>query len=140
MARWCEHRGEAHFRLGNLSQSLHMGGRALADLGFGVPGSTIGWVGALFAQLGLRIIQRLMPGRFRVEKEADKQRRLHATRIQNRLTEIFIYREDAAGCLASGLRELNLAEPVGPTGDLGRAYAVLSVVLGAVPLHGLGRA
>ena len=68
-----------------------------------------------------------------------KERALLSHRVQNRLTEVFIYEEDALRCLDSGLRELNTAEPAGQSPEVGRAYAVLSVVLGTVPMHRISR-
>ncbi len=86
----------------------------------------------------MRVAQRWFPQPFALVDDGDKQRRIWATRVLNRLTEIHIYAEDAAGCLDSGLRELNVSEPAGPSPELGKAYAVMAVVLGAVPqLRGL---
>ncbi len=130
---WSRHLAEAWFRLGDLAQAKRYGQDALKLLGMSVPTTLLGTIPSLLGQVGLRILQRWFPQRFAVTNPAEKERRLWATRVLNRLTEIHIYAENAVGCLDSGIRELNAAEPVGPTAELGKAYAVMAVVVGTVP-------
>ncbi len=138
-ASWERHLAEAWFRLGNLAECQHHGRRAMRLLGFPVPSTVIGTLAGLLGQIGRRVLQRILPRWSGSKEDAQRERRLQATRVLNRLTEIHIYAEDALGCLDSGLRELNIAEPVGPSAELGRAYAILAVVLGTVPLHRICR-
>ncbi len=138
---WFRHLAEAWFRLGDLANAKRFGQDALKVLGRSVPNSLLATVPSLLGQVGLRILQRWFPHRFAVTDAEAKDQRLWATRVLNRLTEIHIYGENAVGCLDSGLRELNTVEPVGPTAELGKAYAVMAVVLGTVPpLKGLAHA
>lgn len=136
---WEQGVAEAEFCLGNLQGASTHGARALAHMGRSMPSSTLGRVGALLGQVVIRVFQRWFPGLFRVTEEEERLTRMKATRAQNRLTEVYVYQEDALGCLHSGLREINMAEPVGASADLGRAYAVMSVVLGIVPMHSICR-
>ncbi len=112
--------------------TLH-GREALKLLGFPVPATALGLIPSLLGQIGLRMLQRWLPHRFAVTDAAERDRRVWATQVLNRLTEIHIYSANALGCLDSGFRELNTVEPVGPTAELGKAYAVMAVVLGTVP-------
>jgi class 3 adenylate cyclase/tetratricopeptide (TPR) repeat protein len=137
---WERDLAEAHFRLGNLTGCRQHGRRALSALGRRPPRHAAATAVSLLKQVALRALQRWFPRLFAVKDPDERERRVAATRVQNRITEVAIYQEDALGCLDSGLRELNTAEPLGPTAELGRAYAVLAVVLGSVPLHRVARA
>ena len=139
LGKWEMDLAEAQFRMGNLEACHHHGRSALKSLGRPNPSSALGTALSLLKQVLLRILQRLFPARFRVTDEAECKRRIAATRIQNRLTEVAVYREDALGCLDSGFRELNTAEPAGESPELGRAYAILGAVLSTIPLHGISR-
>ena len=139
-AHWHRHMAEAWFRLGHLELAREHGQIALRFLGRSVPTLLGGTVVGLLKQVGLRALQRWFPSRFEAKTTLQKHNRIWSTRVLNRLTEIFIYAEDAAGCLYSGLRELNDSEPAGNSPELGKAYAVMAVVLGSVPqLRGLAK-
>ncbi len=130
---WFRHLAEAWFRLGDLANAARYGRDALKLLGMAVPTTLLGTLPSLLGQVGLRTLQRWLPSRFAVTDAEESNQRLWATRVLNRMTEIHIYGENAVGCLDSGLRELNTVEPLGPTAELGKAYAVMAVVLGTVP-------
>ncbi len=134
---WRRQLAEGQFRQGNLAACRVHGREALALLGRPLPGGILGQVGSLLRQVFVRMGQRWWP---RPAPAAERESRLQATRVLNRITEVCIYGEDALGCLDSGLRELNTAEPAGPSAELGRAYAAMSIVLGTVPLHGICQA
>ncbi len=137
-AHWHRHLAEAWFRLGRLDLAKEHGRQALSYLQAPVPTSLLATAVGLLRQVVRRVAQRYFPQRFALTDESAMKRHIWATRVLNRLTEIHIYAEDAAGCLDSGLRELNVAEPAGNSPELGKAYAVMAVVLGSVPqLRGL---
>lgn len=139
-AHWHRHLAEAWFRLGRLDLSKDHGRLALGMLNVPVPVTLLSTIGGMLKQVFRRIAQSYFPDRFKLQDELEKRKRIWATRVLNRLTEIHIYAEDAAGCLDSGLRELNTSEPAGFSPELGKAYAVMAVVLGAVPqLRGLAK-
>lgn len=133
IARWHRQLSEALFRIGELGRARTHGELGLRGVGVRVPGNLPMAIASLCGQLATRALQHWWPQRFRCTSPEDRQRRMEAIAVLNRLTETHIYAENAVGCLDSGLRELNLAEPMGPTAELGRAYAVMAVVLGAVP-------
>jgi len=118
---------------------------ALRLLGWGVPGNPVTLVLGLWWQIGVRVLQAKLPGRF-VERSLERRsRRLQAVKLHNHLTEIHGFRAENVAFLYSSLREVNLGHPAGPSLELGRALAMMSVVLGTIPLHGacaglLGRA
>ncbi len=132
-AHWHRHIAEAWFRLGRLDLTKTHGRLALKYLKTPVPTTLLATVGGMLGQVFVRMAQRWFPQWFALADELAKKRRIWATRVLNRLTEIHIYAEDAAGCLDSGLRELNVSEPAGHSPELGKAYAVMAVVLGSVP-------
>ncbi|MSQ81865.1 MAG: adenylate/guanylate cyclase domain-containing protein [Myxococcales bacterium] len=139
-AHWHRHLAEAWFRLGRLDLTKVHGRMALQYLKLPVPTTLLGSIGGLLRQVFARVAQAYFPHRFALVEDALKQRRIWATRVLNRLTEIHIYAEDAVGCLDSGLRELNVSEPAGLSAELGKAYAVMAVVLGSVPqLRGIAK-
>lgn len=140
IARWHRQLSEALFRIGELGRARTHGELGLRGVGVRVPRALPLAVLSLFGQLAKRALQHWWPEHFRSKSPQDRQRRMEAIAVLNRLTETHIYAENAVGCLDSGMRELNLAEPMGPTAELGRAYAVMAVVLGAVPqLRGVAR-
>lgn len=131
VAVWHRNLAEALFRLGNLEGCRHHGKTALALMGWRVPNRTT----ATLLDLGRQVLVRLSSAVLTPKQAAapDQQRRLTAARVLNRLTEINIYEENAMGAVAAGLRELNTVEPAGPSPELGKAFAVMAVLLGAAP-------
>lgn len=138
-SKWQRDLAEAHFRLGNMTGCSQHGRLALKAMGRPNPRTTMGNVASLFKQMFVRLFQRWFPGLYRVKDEQEQRNRIEAVRVQNRLTEVHIYNEDAVRCLDSGLRELNTAEPAGQSPELGRAYAILACILGTIPLNGVAR-
>ncbi|MFP2934415.1 hypothetical protein ACLESO_56735 [Pyxidicoccus sp. 3LG] len=57
-----------------------------------------------------------------------------------RLTDAFIYSQEALPVLWSGLRTLNLCEPAGASPELARGYTNMAVVAGTVPVHPVAKA
>ena len=105
-----------------------------------VPTTLVGQLLGILRGVAGRVAVRWLPRRLRTASGEERPRRLALTRVLNRLTEVAIYGEDALSCLDVGLRELNMAEPSGPSPELGRAYAVMAVVIGTIPLHRVARA
>lgn len=130
-ANWHRHLAEALFRLGKLDGCKEHGSRALALLGWKVPRKATATLLDLIRQAVVRIRLSLRPPASCAPD--DRERRLAAARVLNRLTEIEIYAENALGAVAGGLRELNAVEPAGPSPELGKALAVMAVLLGAAP-------
>jgi tetratricopeptide (TPR) repeat protein len=65
---------------------------------------------------------------------------LEASRAYIRLTEVFWFANDVPALVHAGIRALNLAERAGPSPELARAYAIMCLAAGGIPLHPLARA
>jgi eukaryotic-like serine/threonine-protein kinase len=130
---------EAHFQLGKHDGVREHGGAALQHYGVGMPGSTVGWLMGLWWQVGMRFAQAALPGLFRIKDEESRRIRYAAMQVQERMTELFIYGEQPLQIFWSGLRVLNLGNPIGETRELARGYGLMGVLIGSVPIHGLAR-
>lgn len=133
--RWYLGLAEAHHRLGNIPACLSHGHTALRLAGLPVAQNIFGQIFSVLRGVLIRVLQRWMPTPFAVRDPEVRVQRIELTDLLNRLTEVHIYREDALSCLDSGLREINTAEPCGASAELGRAYAMMAVVVGTVPLR-----
>ena len=132
---WWADIAEAHFRLGNQDDSRTAAWRALSDLGYPLATTLPGQLLGLLKQVALRFVPWDRSRQAHGLAEDERLRRRRAMELRNRLTEIAGYKNDAMGFLYCGLAELNLAETLGPSVELGRAYAMMSIVLGALPMH-----
>lgn len=135
--QWWADTAEAHFRLGNQDESRAAAYLALRDLGYPMATSLSGQFLGLLKQVALRLAPWDRSGVALALPEDERGRRRRAMELRNRLTEIAGYKNDGLGFLYCGLAEVNLAETLGPSVELGRAYAMMSIVLGALPLHRL---
>lgn len=140
LAYWQRALSQAHYGASQLVVCADHTQQALALLGWPAPASTLGTFRGLLGQLALRIWQRYAP-RFVPRLGAEqRQRHLWGVHLHTRLSEFYLYSQNVLGMLYSGLREINLAEPAGPCAELGRAYATMSAILGAVPLRAIAEA
>ena len=57
-----------------------------------------------------------------------------------RLTEVFWFANDVPALVHASVQALNLAERAGPSPELARAYSIMCLAAGSVPLHPLARA
>lgn len=137
LARWERQLSEAHLGLGQLTESRAHMEKALALLGWPLPGSQ----GARLAQVALQtlrqVLHRLRPDMFIAKEEHAREMLAEASRTHIRLAEIHFYAHDKVGVLHSVLHALNLAEAVGSSPELARAYGGACYAAGSVPLHGL---
>ncbi|MSP62261.1 MAG: hypothetical protein EXR72_18410 [Myxococcales bacterium] len=135
---WQRCLAHAHYGTGQFDECKIHSERALAALGWPVPTSTPGLVLSLVGQILLRVAQSLLPRWFRARDEKERERRLWGVRLQNRLSELFLFAQNVLGLVYSGLRELNLAEPAGPSAELGRAYSAMAAIVGTIPMPRVG--
>ena len=140
LARWEWSIHEASFRLGRIDDAQQSGRNALRLAGRPVPTTPLGATVGFLGQVAIRLWRKWLPKLAGTAPIHQRPDRLWATNILNRLTEIHIYRENPPGLLDSAMRELNTAEPVGPSAELARAYAILTVVFATIPLAGLCKA
>ncbi len=124
---------EAHFSFGDMNNATAHACNTLAMLGTPVAGSLAGRVLGLFGALARRVWQARF-GRPGLPGTPAAKRWRAASRLGNRLAELAVYAEDNVGALYHALRQLNAAHAAGPSPELGRAYSVVSTMLGTVPL------
>ncbi|HHH30947.1 MAG TPA: serine/threonine-protein kinase PknK, partial [Polyangiaceae bacterium] len=139
-ARWERRLGEASYNLGDLPSARRHLETALE--GFGVRRRVPVLRGALADAASMvvvvsRQLARIAGGRRPSMDIEDGERVREATRAMERLSQVdyFLNRQTAA--FLDGLECLRLAERLGPTPELARAYATLEVALGFVPARGL---
>jgi tetratricopeptide (TPR) repeat protein len=126
---------EAHFQLGELQTFRTHAERALRHFGWPVPSSRMGWALGTLGQMVLRLAQSARPDAYDEETEERRRVRRVAGRLLMRLTDAFIYSQEALPLLWSGLRTLNLCEPGGASSELARGYTNMAVVVGTVPVR-----
>src|SRR5512132_595931 len=65
---------------------------------------------------------------------------MEASRTYMRLTEVFWCANDVPALVHASLQALNRAEQAGPSPELARAYSIMCLAAGSVPIHPLARA
>ena len=125
---------EASFRNGRFDACLAHGQRALAILGATPARSTLTTIFGLLRAVSRQLLRAALPRLFGGQLQDGREDRLAATRLFAQRAEIAIYTEDALKCVYSALRALNLSEPAGPSAELARAYAVMTIIIGAAPM------
>ena len=65
---------------------------------------------------------------------------LEASRAYMRLTEVFWFANNVPSLVHAGIQALNLAERAGPSPELARAYSIMCLAAGSIPIHPLARA
>ncbi|MCB9548272.1 MAG: AAA family ATPase [Myxococcales bacterium] len=128
----------AYHGAGDMDACRRHGVTALELLGLPTARGRLRLVFGLLAQVGRRVWQARRPPT--VPGTERRERLLAAARLENKFSEIAVFREENLRCLYAALRQLNLAYPTGPSPELGRAYAVMSTMLGTVPLPGIADA
>ena len=138
-ARWERQLGEAYLGLGRTSDGRTHLSRALALLGAPLPTTKRQLPGRLLQQLAVQIAHRILPAKTVRRQGQLREESLEASRIYLRLTEVFWFANDTPALGHAGLRALNSAERAGPSPELARAYAMLCLAAGSIPIHPLAR-
>ena len=128
---------EASFQLGKMDDLREHGTRALQLYGQPMPGGMLFWILGLWWQIGVKIMQGVMPGPFRVTDPQKRRLRYEAMKVQQRMSELFIYGEQPINLMWSGFKVVNLGNPLGDSPELARGYSLMTILVGSVPLHGL---
>jgi class 3 adenylate cyclase/tetratricopeptide (TPR) repeat protein len=136
LASWHGYVTDALFRLGDRDGCADHAYQAMRLAGHPMP---VGTVGTVLAALRLAI-GRLMPAwnPSPLLQGVARERRRELLRVQNRLTEVAVYRQDALIVVVSALRELSLGQAVGPGADLARASMTMGLMLSLSGLHKAG--
>jgi class 3 adenylate cyclase/tetratricopeptide (TPR) repeat protein len=137
----CERQlGEAHLGLGNTAEGrIHLMA-ALEVLGAPAPASRPRIAAGMAHQVPVQVLSRLLPRRFVGKGKERAEELLEAARAYIRLVEVYWFANDTPSLVHAGLRALNLAERAGPSAELARAYAIMCLSAGSIPIHGLARA
>jgi serine/threonine protein kinase/tetratricopeptide (TPR) repeat protein len=139
-ARWYRLMGEAHAGEGHHAEGIADLHRAVELLGVPVPTSTAGVTGALLAEVVRQAVHRAGPLRLGYWRLRSSEPRLEAARAYDLLMPVTYYTTGSLPrILLASLRNLNLAERVGPSPELGLAYGNAQATAGLIPWHGLAR-
>jgi class 3 adenylate cyclase/tetratricopeptide (TPR) repeat protein len=134
-ARWHRQLGDAYMGLGRLRESRQHADQAVALLGAPVPATALRLLGDLSRQVLRQSLHRMWPAR--LVRGAPSA--LEAARAFERLAFLNYYANARGPGISAVLHAVNLAERAGPSPELARAYASMSVAAGVVQLHALAR-
>jgi class 3 adenylate cyclase/tetratricopeptide (TPR) repeat protein len=138
-ARWQRQLGDGYMGLGRLQESRRHADQAVALLGAPVPATRLWLLGDLGRQALRQSLHRLWPARPVRRAPAARTAALEAARAFERLAFLNYYANAKGRGISAVLHAVNLAERAGPSPELARAYASMSVAAGVVQLHPLAR-
>ena len=124
---------ETFYIIGDMASCVTHAGRALAHLGWPLPGSPMAWRLGLARELLVRLTQAALPALFEEPSAERREARIVAGHLTTRLNEIYFFQQNAPRALWSTLRLVNLLEPAGPSPDLARASIIMATILNALP-------
>jgi class 3 adenylate cyclase/tetratricopeptide (TPR) repeat protein len=129
-AHWHRQLGDAYMGLGRLRESRQHVERTITLLGWPVPATPLRLLGDLVVQ-GLRQgFHRVWPPRTVSGAGTDRGALLEASAAYERLTLHNYFANARVPGLSTVLHSVNLAERAGPSPELARAFALMSVVTG----------
>lgn len=135
-ARWERQLGQAYKGLSDMETSRAHLQHALRLMGYPMPRNQAVWVMDLIVQLLRRI---LFPPR-EMHKDSMKVEKVKEGLLAyETLSEIYYYAIDLPPFLACLVHMLNLADQLGVSAEMARAYSVTSLVAGLIPLHGIAK-
>jgi tetratricopeptide (TPR) repeat protein len=111
----------------------------VALLGAPVPPTTLRLLADLSQQALQQSLHRMGPARLARGTPVARSAALEATRAFERLAFLNYYANAKGAGISAVLHAVNLAERAGPSPELARAYATMSVAAGVVQLHALAR-
>lgn len=137
VATWERQLGEAKFCLGEMEECRQHLERALVLLGHGLPTSPLGQALGLVRQLFWQVLHRWLPDSFLGRGADRREALLEAARASERLTEVHYFANQKLPSFYAVMQALNLAEAVGPSPELVRAYSSMCLGMGVVKQHGM---
>jgi class 3 adenylate cyclase/tetratricopeptide (TPR) repeat protein len=139
IARWHRQLGDALMGLGRLPESRRHADRAVALLGWPVPGTPLRLLGDLTRQTLQQTFHRIWSTRFLGSAPTARSGILEAARAYERLGFLNYYANARGLGIGAVLHSVNLAERAGPSPELARAYGMMSATAGIVQLRSLAR-
>jgi tetratricopeptide (TPR) repeat protein len=136
-ARWELKLGEAYVNWVKFSEGRAHLEQGLALLGKPMPSGKINLIIGLVGEVLQQALYRLWPARYLGRQASESDILLEAARAYEGLTAVYYFANETVPSLYAAFRSLTLAEAAGPSPELARGYASVSVIIGFVPLHGL---
>ncbi len=139
-AQWQWYAAQACYRLGEIDRSIEFGADAIAGLDRPVPTGGSAAVGlAATAEVARQILlhrtlPKLLPRRAPAGERADLRLAVEALAM---MAEVYYVAADTARSSYVAVRALNLAERLGPCGELAGCYGTTCVIAGLVGAHRL---
>jgi class 3 adenylate cyclase/tetratricopeptide (TPR) repeat protein len=138
-AGWERRIGEALLGEGRPVDAREHLRRAVALAGWPEPRSKVRLVVRLLSQLAVQVLARLGLRRLCFRTRASREQNAEAAAGYVRLVETYWFSDHSLPMLYSAVAGLNVAERAGPSPDLARAYSIVCMASGIVPLHRLAR-
>ncbi len=127
--------GEAHANLSHYDKARTHIERGFALLGAPVPTGKLPQVSHLLVELVRQIQHRLFPQLYMGRLANLREQLLPEALAYERLGEAAYFSGEPLISMYSEFRNLNLAEQVGPSPELGRGTAAVGALTGLIPLH-----
>jgi class 3 adenylate cyclase/tetratricopeptide (TPR) repeat protein len=125
--------GESYLGLGRHSDGHEHLRRAVALLGVAEPATLPRLAPRILRQVARQIAHRLARSGIGLAHGAERDRLLEAARAYIRLVEVHWFANRTPFLVHAGLASLNLAERIGPSPELARAYAIMTLAAGSIP-------
>ncbi|MEA2297986.1 MAG: hypothetical protein QOF77_922 [Solirubrobacteraceae bacterium] len=136
-AEWTWFAAQACYRLGEIERSRDLGAQAIAALDRPVPPGGPAAVGAAAAtELVRQVLHRTLPAVLpRPAPPAERHQLRLAVEALAMMAEVYYVAADQARSGYVALRALNLAERLGPSGELAGCYGTMCVIAGLAGAH-----
>jgi hypothetical protein len=130
--------GQAQMALGRLPESRANLESALRHLGYPTNNAGVAIVLSLLGETGIQLTHRALPSLFVGRQRGKNAALLKASLIYEQLSEIYYFANETLATANAVMKCANLAEAAGgATAERALGYGALSVLMAAVPLHGL---
>ncbi len=135
LGQWYRKLGQAYLGLGKLDESKDYFIKALDVFGARFPRSSAGMIAGSLAQVGRQVLHRLWPRVFRGARLTSEQETAlrEIIQIYLQLATVYFLLADTLPIFYSVLANLNTAERLPDTPELGYVYAQVSSIAGFIP-------
>jgi len=127
--------GQASQNLGRLDEAQKILRESLRLMGFPMPPSAGAMAAALLVEAAAQFAHRLFPPDPARHTEARREMFREAVRALETLGETHFFANESLPTIYCVFRLINLAEQAGPSPELARAYARMSVAVGLIPIR-----
>jgi predicted ATPase/class 3 adenylate cyclase len=139
-ASWLRQSADAHYNLGHLARSRDLHMEALTLLGAPAPRRNATLLLSALREVALQTAHRFFPSLFLGRAGSSRERTGEIARAYEKLTDIAYLNNESLQTIQAALRAVNLAELPGPTPELARCYASMTLITGMFLMHGTARA